>query len=94
MKWCLVILFISRIGSSELRVEDLSDHLTDAVTNIIEVLAIETSYALRDAGGKSRAIGDSQAESARHELTVLLVVVELSELTGYSVEVREVAVAI
>ncbi len=64
VKCCLVIPFISNIGRSELRVEDLRGHLTDAVTNIVEVLAIETSHALRDAGEKNSSVGDSQAEGA------------------------------
>lgn len=79
---------------SELRVEDLRGDLTDAVTNIAEVLSVEASHTLGDAAEERGAVGDSQAESARHELTVLLVVVELSELTGNSVQVREIAVAI
>lgn len=92
---CLLILFISIVGVvSELRVEDLGGDLTDAVANIAEVLSVEASHTLRDATEESCAVWDSQAESARHKLTVLLVVVELSELTSNSVEVREVAVTI
>ena len=79
---------------SELRVEDLRGDLTDAVTNIIEVLSIEASHTFWDASEESSSIGDSETESARHELTVLLIVIELSELTGNSVEVREIAVTI
>ena len=77
---------------SELRVEDLRGDLTDAVTNIAEILSVEASHTLRDAREESSSIGDSEAETARHELTILLVVIELSELTSNSVEVREIAV--
>jgi hypothetical protein len=35
---------------SELRVEDLSGDLTDAVANIAEIFSVEASYSLRDAG--------------------------------------------
>ena len=76
---------------SELSVEDLRGDLTDAVTNIAEILSVEASHTLRDAREESRSIGDSEAETARHELTILLVVIELSELSGNSVEVREIA---
>jgi hypothetical protein len=79
---------------SELRVEDLRGDLTDAVTNIAEILSVEASHTLRDAREESRSIGDSEAETARHELTILLVVIELSELTKNSREVREFAVTI
>ena len=79
---------------SELSVEDLRGDLTDAVTNIAEILSIEASHTLRDAREESRSIGDSETESARHELTILLVVIELSELTSNSGEVREFAVTI
>jgi hypothetical protein len=77
---------------SELRVEDLRGDLADAVTNIVEILSVEASHTLRDAGEESGSIGNSEAKSARHKLTVLLVVIELSELTSNSVEVREIAV--
>ena len=40
------------------------------------------------------AVRDHQAKSARYKLTILLVIVELSELTKNSVEVREIAVTI
>jgi hypothetical protein len=76
---------------SELRVEDLREHLPDAVSNITEILSIEASHTFWDARGELRSIGDCQTECARHELTVLLIVIELSELSGNSVEVREIA---
>jgi hypothetical protein len=79
---------------SELRVEDLRGDLTDAVTNIVEILSIESSHTFRDAREEASSIGDSEAESARQELSVLLVIIELSELTSNSVEVREIAVTI
>jgi hypothetical protein len=79
---------------SELSVEDLRGDLTDAVTNIAEILSVEASHTLRDAREESSSIRDSEAETARHELTVLLVVIELSELTKNSREVREFAVTI
>lgn len=79
---------------SELSVEDLRGDLTDAVSNIAEILSVEASHALRDAREENRSIGDSETESARHELTILLVVIELSELTSNSSEVREFAVTI
>jgi len=92
--WWLVapsILFIFKDGCSELRVEDLRGDLTDAVTNITEVFAVDASESLSDTVHEIGAIGDSQTESARCELSILLVVVELSELTGNSVKMREVA---
>lgn len=79
---------------SELRIEDLRGDLADTVANIAEILSVEASHTLRDACEESGAVGDSQTKTARHELTVLLVVVELSELPGNSVEVREIAVTI
>jgi len=79
---------------SELSVEDLRGHLAGAFTNIFVGLSVISSYTLRDAVEESAAVRDSETGCASTELTVLLVVVELGELSNDSVEMREVAVSI
>jgi hypothetical protein len=79
---------------SELRVKDLREHLSGAFTNIGEVLSVRSSDTFAYAFGESAAVRESKTESAGTKLTVLLVIVELSELSNDSVEVREVAVSI
>ena len=79
---------------SELRVKDLREHLSGAFTNIGEVLPVHSSDTFAHAAGESAAVREGKTESAGTKLTVLLVIVELSELSNDSVEVREVAVSI
>jgi len=79
---------------SELRIKQLRADLAHAVANIAEIPSVAASHTLRDAPEESSAVGGSQTDTASHELTVLPVVIESSERTGDSVEVREIAVTI
>jgi hypothetical protein len=87
------ILCIAVLGS-ELSIEDLRGYLACAFTNICVVLSVGSSDTLRDAVEKSAAVRESETGCASTELTVLLIVVELGELSNDSVEMREVAVSI
>jgi len=77
---------------SELRIEQLSCDLSNAFANVPEVFSFDLSNTVCDAGDKSETIGDQESKSLGTKLPVLFVIVELSELTGDSVKVREIAV--
>ena len=77
-----------------MRIENLREYLTDALSNVLEVSSIEARDAISDAGEQLEAVRHSQPKKSRSELSILLVVVESSQLSHYSVEVREIAITI
>lgn len=74
-------------------IKQLSGDLSNALANVPKVFSFDLSNTVCYAGDKSETIGDQESKGLGTKLPVLLVIVELSELTGDSVKVREIAVA-
>ena len=73
-----------RRGRSELGIDDLGSHLTDALADICVVKTVGKGRALLDTLGETGAVGNEETSSSGGQLAVLLVVIESGQFSNHS----------